>query len=164
MSAYDIVPITKEHIESFAVALDSVAREGLYLAALKGPPLEKTQTFILEQLQNDMPHYVAVVKDKVVGWCDIASRNRPLYAHSGILGMGVLASYRGQGIGKALIKATIEKAKNKGLSRVELEVREKNERAISLYQKFGFVVEGLKRNATKIDGQYSNDLVMGLLL
>jgi RimJ/RimL family protein N-acetyltransferase len=43
-------------------------------------------------------------------------------------------------------------------------VREENRRAIALYEKVGFVVEGLKRKSTRIDGTYSNDLCMALLL
>ena len=59
--------------------------------------------------------------------------------------------------------SALELAKAKGLTRVELTARENNTRAIALYKQFGFVVEGLKRNATCIDGVYENDVIMGLL-
>lgn len=48
--------------------------------------------------------------------------------------MGVLLEFRGQGVGKALILAAIEKAKATGLTRIELVVREENMRAITLYE------------------------------
>jgi ribosomal protein S18 acetylase RimI-like enzyme len=57
--------------------------------------------------------------------------------------MGVLSEFQGQGVGKALIVAAIEKAKEIGLTRIELVVREENARAIALYKHVGFVVEGL---------------------
>lgn len=161
---YEIVPISKKHIDGFWRAMDSVAKEGLYIAFLEAPSLEKTEYYIFEQLKNNMPHYVALVDGDVVGWCDISSLNRPVFVHSGILGMGLISKYRGNGIGKALIQATLMKAKEIGLTRVELDVREKNTRAIELYKKFGFIVEGIKRNSTRINGIYENDLVMGLLL
>jgi len=44
----------------------------------------------------------------------------------------------GKGIGKALIKRALSHFKNKGLARVGLWVGEKNQRAIRLYQFFGF--------------------------
>jgi len=44
-----------------------------------------------------------------------------------------------------------------------LTVREDNPRAIGLYEKFGFVREGLKQNAVRVDGQYENLLCMALL-
>jgi len=160
---YEIVPIEEEHIESFRQVVGSVAREGKYLAFLDILPFERTKSHILEQLKTNMPHFIALVDGKMVGWCDISSLNRPVFAHSGSLGMGIIAEYRGQGIGKALMQATLKKAKEIGLTRVELGVREENARAIEMYKKFGFVIEGIKRNACKVGGIYSNDLVMGLL-
>ncbi|MEK6746653.1 MAG: GNAT family N-acetyltransferase [Pseudomonadota bacterium] len=161
---YEIVSITEKHIDGFWRAVDSVAKEELYIAFLEAPPIEKTQSYIFEQLQNNMPHYIALVNGDVVGWCDISSKHRPVFVHSGILGMGLISQYRGKGIGRAMMQVTLSKAKEIGLTRVELEVREKNARAIELYKKFGFIVEGIKRNSTKVNGVYENDLVMGLLL
>ena len=160
---YEIIPIEEKYIESFWHAFGSVAREGLYLASLDAPPLEKTKTYMLERLKTNLPYFVALVDDKVVGWCDISSLNRPVFAHSGSLGMGIIAEYRGQGIGKKLMQIALEKAKEIGLTRVELGLREENTRAIEMYKKFGFVIEGIKRNACKVGDIYSNDLVMGLL-
>ncbi|HRE32272.1 MAG TPA: GNAT family protein, partial [Candidatus Berkiella sp.] len=100
----------------------------------------------------------------VIGWCDITSLDRPVYAHCGELGVGVLADYRGQGIGQALILAALQKAKEKGLSRIELMVFEKNFPAIKLYEKLGFVIEGTKRQAVKIDDQYQDLICMALFI
>lgn len=160
---YRVVPIEEKHIEGFCAAVDQVARERMYLAFLEGPPLTMSKVFVHEQLQKDMPHFVALIEDSVVGWCDISPFNRPVFAHAGVLGMGVIAQYRGHGIGKALIHDALEKAKAIGLTRIELDVREENHRAIKFYEKYGFKFKGLKRNATRIDGQYSNDLIMALL-
>jgi RimJ/RimL family protein N-acetyltransferase len=51
----------------------------------------------------------------------------------------------------------------KGLQRVELDVMASNEKAIALYQKFGFQIEGRKRKARFIDGNYEDTIIMGLL-
>ncbi len=50
------------------------------------------------------------------------------------------------------------------ITRIELTVRENNKPAISLYEKLGFVVEGLHRNAVRIGTEYENHLRMALLL
>jgi ribosomal protein S18 acetylase RimI-like enzyme len=160
---YRILPIEEKYIEGYSAAVDQVAREKLYLAFLEGPPLAASRDFVLENLQKNMPHFVALMDDSVVGWCDISSFDRPVFAHAGILGMGIIAPHRDKGIGKALMNKTLEKARAIGLTRIELEVREENDRAIKLYEKCGFAVEGIKRNATCIDGKYSNDLIMALL-
>lgn len=161
---YKILPINQEDVEGYRSAVDSVARERKYLAFLEAPPMEMSRAFVLENIKQGRPHFVAFVEDKIVGWCDISSLHRPVFAHAGCLGIGVIDGYRGTGIGQALIKAALQKAKDIGLTRVELTVRENNLRAIALYKKFGFAIEGLHPNAVRIDGIYENHISMGLLL
>jgi len=62
-----------------------------------------------------------------------------------------------------LIRAALNKAKAIGLTRIELTVRENNKRAIALYEKEGFLIEGLHRNAVRIDTKYENQISMALL-
>lgn len=162
--SFEIVPITEEDIDGFWSAVDSVARERKYLAFLEGPPINTTKDFVLENINGNWPHFVAKIDGKIVGWCDISSFDRPIFAHSGTLGIGILAPYRGQGIGKALMKTVLQKAKEKkGLTRIELTVREKNVSAIALYTQFGFEKEGIHKNAVCIDGKYENHVFMALL-
>jgi ribosomal protein S18 acetylase RimI-like enzyme len=131
---FEIVPIAEEHISGFWAAVDTVARESGFLASLEGPKIEMSRAFVLESLRENRPHFVALHKSTVIGWCDISPLRRSLHAHVGVLGMGVLAEFRGHGVGKALILAAIEKAKAIGLTRIELMVREENKRAITLYE------------------------------
>jgi ribosomal protein S18 acetylase RimI-like enzyme len=109
------------------------------------------------------PQYVAVTAGEVVGWCDMTPKERPIYAHGGVLGMGLLPQFRGQGIGTKLIRSVLAAARTAGLHRVELTVRETNTGAIALYRKVGFAVEGLQRDAVQIDGIYESVICMALL-
>jgi ribosomal protein S18 acetylase RimI-like enzyme len=86
-----------------------------------------------------------------------------VFVHSAVLGLGVSAEYRGRGIGTALLRATLEAARARGLTRVELTVREHNARATALYAKFGFEVEGVKKNAVLVDREYEDLICMALL-
>ncbi|RUR19096.1 GNAT family N-acetyltransferase [Legionella sp. km535] len=160
---FEIIPITEEHIDGFWSAVDSVARERQYLAFLEGPPINTTKDFVLQNINGNWPHVIAVIDGKIVGWCDISALDRPVFAHIGSLGIGVLAPFRGQGIGKALLKSALQKAKEKGLTRIELTVREKNISAIALYEQFGFEKEGIHKNGVCIDGKYENHIFMALL-
>lgn len=162
--SYDVRPIAEEHIAGFHAALDYVAREKKYLAFLEAPPLDKATAFIRNNIVEDHPQFVALAEGKVVGWCDvIPMKDRPIHAHTGVLGIGILPEHRGKGVGHTLMTATIAKARAKGLTRIELTVREKNTNAITLYKKLGFETEGLKKNAVRIDGVYENICLMGLL-
>ena len=163
MIHFNIVSITEAHIDGFWSAVDSVARERKYLAFLEGPPINTTRDFVLNNINGNWPQVIAMSEGELIGWCDITALDRPVFAHIGSLGMGVLTAYRGQGVGKALISAALQKARAKGLTRIELTVRENNKAAIALYKKFGFVAEGIHINAVCIDGQYENHIFMALL-
>lgn len=157
-----VVPIKIEYTESLRVAIGSVARERKYLFFLNTPPLKIIRNLVCNSLKNDTPHLVAMKDGKVVGWCSIASQEKPIFKHSGVLFMGVLPDYRCMGVGSALLKAALDKSKQCNFSRIELTVREPNKSAINLYQNFGFVVEGIKKKAVFLNNQYENLIIMAL--
>jgi RimJ/RimL family protein N-acetyltransferase len=161
---FRVVPITEAYVESFRNAVDAVARERLYLAMTEAPPLEDTKRFVQGNIRDGRPHFVALDGARVIGWCDISSLHRALFAHAGVLGMGVVDGYRGQGVGEALMRAALDAAKSAGLTRVELTVREHNVRAKRLYEKMGFVAEGVKRRGVRLDGNYEDLICMAYLI
>ena len=163
MASVEIVQIAQDHIESFHRALDFVSRERRYLAFLEAPPFESVQAFVLNNISHGYPQLVAVSAGQVVGWCDVLPKPRPIYAHVGVLGMGLLPEFRGQRLGDRLIRQTLAAARAFGLNRVELSVRENNAGAIALYNRVGFEVEGLQRNATRVEGVDENVVLMAIL-
>ena len=160
-----IVPTGERYIESFNRALDIVARERRYIGFLQGPPLESTRNLIRHVLNGEGVQHVAITRaHEVVGWCDIIRHPLDGFRHAARMGMGVLPAYRGAGLGRRLLMETLESARAIGIERVELEVFASNESAIALYKKLGFTVEGIKKNARKLDGRYDDDVIMALFL
>ena len=143
----------------FWSAFAEVAGEKKYLLRTEPPPFRDVEAFIRANMEKGHAYYVAVNDETIIGWADIIPLNRPTLTHVGVLGMGVLAGYRGQGIGDQLLKEVTEHAWASGLKRLELAVFSDNEPAIRLYKKHGYVQEGVKRYARFIDGQYQ-DMVM----
>ncbi|MGY4475961.1 N-acetyltransferase family protein [Bradyrhizobium sp. USDA 3364] len=164
MSTVDIVPIREEHAEGFHRTLDVVARERRYLSFLEAPPIEMTRAFVRDNIDNGFPQLVALANGEVVGWCDVRRKARPIHAHVGVLGMGLLPAFRGQGLGLRLIQQALAASKRFGFRRVELTVRAENANAVALYRKAGFELEGHLRDDVCVDGVYSDLLVMGVLL
>ena len=160
---HHIVPIAEEHVAGFHACVDEVARERQYLAMLQAPPLEQSREFVRGQIRANAPMFVALIGDSVAGWCDVIVKPRETLSHSGTLGMGVRAAHRGCGIGKALMETTLEGARNRGYKRVELTVRMDNERAKRLYERAGFIVEGLCRKHIFVDGRYYDSYLMAIL-
>jgi len=59
--------------------------------------------------------------------------------------------------------ACIAKARQQGITRIELQARIDNTRAIGLYQRMGFVLEGRKRRGMRIDDSYFDMLEFALV-
>ena len=78
--------------------------------------------------------------------------------------MGVLAPFRGRGIGKQLLTTCIAKAEQNGITRIELEVRSDNAIAIELYRQLGFQLETVKKKALRFDNKYYDAAQMYLLV
>jgi RimJ/RimL family protein N-acetyltransferase len=129
---------------------------------VEGPSLEATRQFVRSNIERAVPQYLAITGKRVIGWCDVAPLRPEGFRHVGRLGMGVEKRYRRRGIGLRLIERTIQAAVEQGIERIELEVLASNIPAIRLYEKVGFVVEGVKKKMRKLDGEY-DDLV-GMVL
>ncbi len=157
------MPMAPELVEGFHRALDTVARERKYLTLLEAPPLSQTREFVLGMIENGDPQFVVLIEGEVVGWCDIRRHFFPAHAHRGTLGMGIVPAYRGHGLGSRLLETTLERAGAAGFVRIELAVHTDNARAIALYQKLGFVEEGVARDAVFVDGEYRDAIMMALV-
>jgi ribosomal protein S18 acetylase RimI-like enzyme len=159
-----VVPIAAAHVEGFRACLDGVARERRWLAMTAAPSLERMTSFVRDNLANDVSQFVALDGTRVVGFADVLPGWAQAITHVGTFGMGVDAAYRRRGIGRRLIEAAIAKARARGITRIQLEVRADNAAAIALYRSTGFEVEAVKPRAMRFDGMYHDALQMRLLV
>ncbi len=63
-----------------------------------------------------------------------------------IINLAVRAEQRQKGIGSRLLQSLLQKAEDLSLESVSLEVRVSNQKAISLYQRFGFRTSGIRKH------------------
>jgi RimJ/RimL family protein N-acetyltransferase len=108
--------------------------------------------------------YLAQIEGKTVGVLfgnrGAARRNR----HSLYLVLGVLQAYWNRGVGSSLLRAVEHWACTRGLHRLELTVQKRNARAVALYEKAGFQIEGTKRDSLVVDGEYLDEWLMSKLI
>ena len=107
-------------------------------------------------------HFVAIKGDKIIGCTSFNGNIARKMKHYGTIGISVLKEYWGRGIATALLEKLISWSKEKGIKKINLDVFENNERAIKLYEKFGFKLEGCIEDGIFDGGKYINLLVYGL--
>ena len=105
---------------------------------------EQEAEFLKEKTESSNEvEIVALVDGVVAGTAGIeAVGAKYKLKHRAELGIAILKEYWGLGIGKALMEACIECAKDAGYTQLELNVVAENERAVALYKKMGFVEYG----------------------
>jgi len=158
----EIRKIEDKDVSGFYDALCTVASEGIYLLTTTPPAYEKMESFVRNNIENNNAQYVAVLDNKIIGWAAIIPLERNTMNHVGHLGMGVLADFRGMGIGSELLEKTIAHAWSRKLTRLELEVFSDNEIAIKLYEKNRFQVEGVKKCARLFENRYQDITLMAI--
>ena len=154
---------TVEDAAAVASMIDLVSRERRFLAGTVGFSEEATRNFIAELRSSDAVQVVADVDGSLVGWCDIARLPFEGMQHVGRLGMGVKRDFRGRGIGRQLLEAALLRGFGGRFERIELEVFSSNEKAVQLYESYGFLFEGKKRAARKLDGMCDDLLIYAKL-
>ncbi|HSJ00891.1 MAG: N-acetyltransferase family protein [Verrucomicrobium sp.] len=108
---------------------------------------------------------VAEADRQIIGEINFKGSARRAFSHAVTLGMSVSTEWRNQGVGSRLMTEAIEWAKNtKSVTRIELFVYASNLPAIRLYEKFGFEIEGRRRQAVRQNAELLDDLIMARLL
>ena len=151
--------------QSYWRCLGEVARESGSLPFRDAPPLEHVRAGLQQRFDAGLPCYVAVDAERVVGWGYVRREappdlEFPGMEHAGVLGLGVLAKFRGQGLGRALLSHCLEHAPRVGLWRVGLQVFDSNAPAVALYTSLGFRIEGRQRRLRRWNGVDEDQLAM----
>ncbi|KQY86550.1 GNAT family acetyltransferase [Paenibacillus sp. Root52] len=105
---------------------------------------------------------VAVVQGRIVGYARCEGVGLKRFAHKVEFGVCVAREFWGYGIGKKLLEISIHWADTAGVEKMTLNVLGTNEKAVELYKKVGFEVEGImRRDRMHTDGQFYDTIVMG---
>jgi RimJ/RimL family protein N-acetyltransferase len=124
---------------------------------------EKQQERIDDHYRGDNKLLVVTVdKDKIVSMSHVEAASRKRNQHIGQVGISILSEYRGNGLGRAIMRAMIDWATaHPIIEKLSLGVWSQNTPAIRLYEKMGFIEEGRKiREGKYADGSYDDMVCM----
>jgi len=150
--------------------IQTVDSETKFLAREPGEfnfTLEQETEFIRNNMNNENNLFlIAEIDGSIIGNCSVGIvMNNRRFLHRAALGIAVRRDYWNMGIGRNLMQECIKWCSEKGVEQLELEVVTQNNRAVSMYQSFGFEIYGTKKHALKYaDGSYSDEYFMCLFL
>ena len=171
MTDGDIIPpdpstlvIQAARLEDAGALLDLMNLPGVRHGTLRLPftAVEEAKRWIEGTTSNDRL-LLAWLDGEAAGWASL-TRFPGRLDHKAYLHMAVRDGRTGRGLGSALMGALIDLADRwMGLRRLELDVNVDNEAARKFYERFGFEVEGVRREFMLRDGVYVDACAMGRL-
>lgn len=117
----------------------------------------------IQSILSEVGSTILVAEDQgqLVGYLAVFGGQAKRTKHVGYIVVGITQAYSGKGIGTRLFQAAEAWRAQTELTKFELTVMLPNERAVALYKKMGFEVEGVKRNSIRVDGNYVDEYYMG---
>ncbi len=111
------------------------------------------------------PVIVAEADGQVVGWGSLNAFNpRKAYDHAADFSVYVERGWRGKGVGRRLLEALIELARQIGYHKMVLSAFPFNTGGIALYERLGFRTVGIYKEQGLLDGKWVDTIIMEKLL
>jgi RimJ/RimL family protein N-acetyltransferase len=116
------------------------------------------------QADNQL-YLLGLTEQAIVAVAILSASTRARIRHSGELAMSVRRQYWGRGVGSVMLDTLIGWARATGIiSKINLRVRADNQRALRLYQRKGFVLEGTLRREMRVGERYFDNHCLGFEL
>ncbi len=156
-------PATDDDAEAFGAVIASVAAEERWIATEGPVDIAERAGHLRSWVDRGDGLFVLEDDDgRVVGCLGLHETGARGVAS---LGMCIVAGARGRGGGRELMDAAMAWLHDSEMHKVELEVWPDNERAIGLYERYGFEVEGTRRDHyRRRDGSLRSAVIMARLL
>lgn len=107
-------------------------------------------------------YIVALVDNRIIGNLSFVASQRKKLEHRGNMGVAVLKEYWGIGVGTALMEYFLKWVQTTDkIRKIDLEVVENNSRALNLYMKYGFKIEGRITRGMNLRGRFMDIYYMG---
>ena len=139
----------------------SLDRDGLSLTS------DEMEVFLEKQASSDNQiTLLALLDGEIAGIVNITADQRKRVRHIGDLFIVIAKKYWNNSLGSILLEEVTEWAQaSAAIRRLQLTVQTRNQAAVHLYQKHGFVIEGRQERGAYIEeGKFIDVYLMGKLI
>jgi len=163
--AFAIRPARQDDLSGLVGAIRRVAEEGRYIVAESVADVVDHEEVLLRhnEIESRM-FFVATVDEEVVGWVHLRGAELEKLAHTAELTVGVLAEYRGHGVGSHLLERGLEWAASSGYEKIYNSVPSSNVDAIAFLAAHGWETEAVREDHYHIDDEYVDEVMMAVRL
>lgn len=165
MTIRELLPEDAEQLLKLQLALDDETAFMMLEPGERKAGEEETRRMI--QSYADSPNSIllgAFDGSRLAGYVSARGGSANRIRHSAYIVIGILKEYQGKGAGSALLKRLETLALERGLVRLELTVMTHNERAVALYTRSGFQIEGTKVKSLNVGGSWVDEFYMAKVI
>ena len=161
--AFSIRPARQEDLSGIVGAIRQVVAERTYIEAESvAQEVDHQEALLRHNELESRVFFVATIGDEVVGWVHLHAPELEKLSHTAELTVGVLAEYRGNGIGSHLLSRGLEWASSNEYERIYQSVPATNEDAIEFLEHHGWTIEAVRENHYRIDDTYVDEVMLAV--
>ncbi len=129
-------------------------------------PADMEQFLMVQEMAENRICLLLFLDQELAALLNITAASQRSVRHIGDVFIVVQKAYWNQGLGQILLEEGIEWAHSTGvLRKLVLNVQVRNKRAVHLYKKLGFEIEGCQaRGACSAEGEFLDVYLMGKLI
>lgn len=149
--------------------IEAVSAESEFLTFAPGEfnLSETAEADVLRQYAaaDNQLYLLGLLESAIAAVAILSASPRARIRHSAELAMSVRRQHWGQGIGSLMLDTLIGWARaTRIITKISLRVRADNQRALHLYRRKGFALEGTLRREMRVDDRYFDNHCLGLEL
>jgi RimJ/RimL family protein N-acetyltransferase len=145
--------------------INDLVEEGAPILRDKKVTLAEERAWLRNQMKairdGEVIMLIAEKNGEVIATCEVKKRRYKM-AHIANFGIAIRRKYRRMGIGEAISREVLRRAKRSKIEIIKLSVFKDNEPAKALYRKLGFAGEAVLRNEIKVGKNYKDLIRMSL--
>ncbi len=158
-------PARQEDMDGVVGVVEILAAEDAYAVARRlADQVAREDVLLRHNEAGNRVFFVATVDDETVGWLHVEAVSSPMMDHTAELTVGVLAQYRGHGLGSTLMERGLDWAREQGLRKVYQSLPATNERAIGFLEDAGWSVESTREGHYHVDDELVDEVQLAIWL